>query len=62
MAETSVSLPTARWEEDTACLRLRWHEPAGQPTQDVYGGLQDVLSQQEHPLAEGGELIRAVEQ
>lgn len=41
---------------------FRWHEPAGRPTQDVRGGLQDVLSQQEHPLVEGGELIRAVEQ
>lgn len=27
---------------------------ASQPTQDVYGGLQDVLSQQEHPFAQGG--------
>lgn len=42
-------------------LSFRWREPAGQPTQDVYGGLQDVLSQQEHPLAEGGGLIRAAE-
>lgn len=63
MAETSVALPTARWKKDTASfhLRFRWCEPAGQPTQDVYGGLQDVLSQQEHPLAKGGGLIRAAE-
>lgn len=31
---------------------FRWHNPPGQSTQDVYGGLQAAPSQQGHPLSE----------